>query len=150
MLTMIYTTLTSTSLMKTLMLTTEVIQISCLIVQRQRVKINYHSNKKMSQQQGFFYSINRFQKTRLCSKNLANVFAKIENAYDVINDSYLSSNTLIVNDSDHNSNTQIGRDAFENTKIKHVKAVILNHKAIVKLQNGSQIIFGDNTNQQEC
>lgn len=77
---------------------------------------------------------------------MANVFAKIENAYDVINDSYLSSNTLIVNDSDHNSNTQIGRDAFENTKIKHVKAVILNHKAIVKLQNGSQIIFSDNTN----
>lgn len=77
---------------------------------------------------------------------MANVFAQIENAYGIISDPYLSSNALIVNDSDHNSNTQIGRDSLENIKIKHVKAVILNHKAIVKLQNGSQIIFGDNTN----
>ena len=80
------------------------------------------------------------------SKNLTNVFAQIENAYDVINDSYLSSNTLIVNDSDHNGNTQIGRYVLKNIKIKHVKAAILSHKAIIKLQNSLRIIFDDNTN----
>lgn len=55
-------------------------------------------------------------------------------------------NTLIVSYSDHNGNAQIGRNFPENTKIKHVKAVILSHKTIVKLQNGSQIILGDNAN----
>lgn len=55
-------------------------------------------------------------------------------------------NTLIVSYSDHNGNEQIGRSFPENTKIKHVKAVILSHKTIVKLQNGSQIILGDNAN----
>lgn len=55
-------------------------------------------------------------------------------------------NTLIVSYSDHNGNAQIGRSFPENTKIKHVKAVILSHKTIVKLQNGSQIILGDNAN----
>lgn len=55
-------------------------------------------------------------------------------------------NTLIVSYSDHNGNAQIGCNFPENAKIKHVKAVILSHKTIVKLQNGSQIILGDNAN----
>lgn len=58
----------------------------------------------------------------------------------------LASDTLIVSYSNCNGNAQIDRRFYENAEIKHVKAVILNHKAIVKLQNGSQIIFGDNTN----
>lgn len=77
---------------------------------------------------------------------MANVFAQIENDYDIINDSYLSSNTLIVNDSDHKGNTQIGRYALENIKIKHGKSAILSHKAIIKLQNSLRIVFDDNTN----
>lgn len=81
---------------------------------------------------------------------MANVFAQIENDYDIINDSYLSSNTLIVNDSDHKGNTQIGRYVLENIKIKHVKSAILKHKTIVKLQNSLRIIFEDNTNWQRC
>lgn len=77
---------------------------------------------------------------------MANTFTQIENDYDIINDSYLSSNILIVNDSDHNGNTQIGRDTLENIKIKHVKSAILSHKAIIKLQNSLRIIFDDNNN----
>lgn len=81
---------------------------------------------------------------------MANVFAQIENAYGIISDPYLTStlvpDTLIVNDSDYNDNTQIDRSFPENAEIKHVKAGILNHKTIVKLQNGSWIIFDDNAN----
>lgn len=67
-------------------------------------------------------------------------------ATTTVNNPKVAPNTLIVSYSDHNGNAEIGWNVPENAKIKHVKTVILSHKTIVKLQNGSQIILGDNAN----
>lgn len=75
----------------------------------------------------------------VCSINTANA--------DTINNPKPAKNTLVVTYSDKNGSSDLsGKGDTYNETIKHVKTVVIGRKTVVKLDNGTQILLGDDAN----